>query len=657
MPERFVEALNAGDARFREIIERHADAILIVRQDGMTIYANQAAEVMFGRSIAELVGRPFSIAISRAETAEIELPPIAGEHRIAEMRVVETVWQEKPAFLASLRDITDRKQAADALRFLAHASQALAGTLNYPDTIEQVGWLAVAHLADWCLLDLVDGDFVRRSGVVRPRLAQYSAAARLTDAWLLDRQAGGALAEVLDRGEPRVYCDVPEQTLAGLLASPGRVGQLRALGCKSAMVLPLVARGRLIGAITYVSDISAHRFGPAELALAVDLAHRGAMAIDNAALYEESRTAVRHRDQFLAMLAHELRNPLAAIFTAVELMRQSADDARLLTRAEEVIERQGRHMARQLDELLDISRVTHGKIELRKDVVDLRELVHRSLDACQAFISVRQHRVTTNLAEQPLWVLVDAMRLDQVLTNLLSNAAKYMEPGGMIAISAHEESDGLVLRVRDTGSGIAAGDLPHIFDLFVQADRSLDRTQGGLGIGLTLVRHLVEMHGGSVSAASAGEGSGSEFTVRLPAAAAAEPRLVPTVPPVAQRSRRIVLVEDNADARDMLQMLLSVEGHQVDIAEDGRQGLAMIQHVQPEIALVDIGLPLMNGYEIARTLKADSGRRPMLVALTGYGQPEDRQRALEAGFDEHLIKPVDLDMLSKILARIPDPVG
>ncbi len=537
---------------------------------------------------------------------------------------------------------------------MAHASQALAGTLNYPDTIEQVGQLAVAHLADWCALDLVDGDWVRRSSVIRPNLADGCDRQKLADSWMLDRRGDGALAEVIAAGQPRLYCDLPELLVAQAIASPGRVAVIRQLGCKSAMVLPLVARGRKIGAITYVSAGSPRRFGPAELALATDLAHRGAMAIDNARLYEESQTALRHRDQFLAMLAHELRNPLAAVFSAVELMRQSAEDRQILCRAEEVIERQGRHMARLMDELLDISRLTHGKIELRRSVLDLRELIQEAVDACRALTASRQHRIVLELPADPLWASVDPTRLDQVLTNLLHNAAKYMGPGGTIHVSACVELGGIVLRVCDTGAGISAADLPHIFDLFVQADRSLDRAQGGLGIGLTLVRHVVELHGGSVTANSAGEGCGSEFTVRLAAAAPNPGRVKPVPAAAARRPLRVVIVEDNVDARDMLQMLLSVEGHEVDIAEDGRQGLALIQRVQPQVALIDIGLPLMNGYELARALRSDpGGQLPMLVALTGYGQLEDRQRALAAGFDEHLIKPVDLDALCKLIAQAP----
>ncbi len=312
-------------------------------------------------------------------------------------------------------------------------------------------------------------------------------------------------------------------------------------------------------------------------------------------------------------------------------------------------------MARLLDELLDISRVTRGKIELRKRPIDLCSLARDTVLANETIIRSREHRVVTELTDQPLWIAADPTRIEQVLTNLLHNAVKYMEPGGTIHVSALAEDDRALLRVRDTGAGITANDLPHIFDLFVQADRSLDRAQGGLGVGLTLVRHLVEMHGGSVTAHSDGEGLGSEFTVRL--ALLGEPAVAAAPPPVdvsPRRQRRIVIVEDNADAREMLQMLLSVEGHEVDSAEDGRDGLALIERLQPDVALIDIGLPLLNGYDVARTLRARSQGPPvLLVALTGYGQPEDRQRALAAGFDEHLIKPVNLERLTQIMSRSP----
>jgi signal transduction histidine kinase/CheY-like chemotaxis protein len=641
--------------RFDDIIQRCADAILVVLGTGRVVYANRAAEVMFDWSAGDATAEVREVPIFGAGTSEIRLPSVAGDERVAEMRVVDTVWEGQPAYLASLREITDRKHAADALRFLADASRALAGLLDYPATIEQVARLAVAHLADWCVLDLIDGDRVWRTGWASPLLVPSGSTPNLHATWVLKPGEASVLSDVIRTGQAHVYRDLPEETLWALIAAPGHTDGIRALGCRAAMALPLVARGRLIGTITCVAAGDSRRFGPDELALAADLAGRGALAIDNARLYEQSRSAVRHRDRFLAMLAHELRNPLAAIFSAVELMRQSDGVAGVLHRTEAVIERQGRHMARLLDELLDISRVTHGKIELRKRVIDLCSLVRDTVQANETVIRGREHHVITNLGDESLWIAADPTRLEQVLTNLLHNAVKYMEPGGTIHVSTLAEDDHVLLRVRDTGAGIAAADLPHIFDLFVQADRSLDRAQGGLGVGLTLVRHLVEMHGGAVSAHSDGAGLGSEFTVRL--SLLAEPAATVAPPPVrtvAKRQRRVVIVEDNADAREMLQMLLAVEGHEVDSAEDGRDGLALIERVRPDVALIDIGLPLLNGYDVARTLRArNQGPPVLLVALTGYGQPEDRQRALAAGFDEHLIKPVNLDRLTQIMSRSP----
>ncbi|HTU25970.1 MAG TPA: ATP-binding protein [Pirellulales bacterium] len=639
---------------FEDLIQRSADAILVVLDTGQVVYANRAAEALFGWS-TDGDGRRRELAITGLGTSEVALPALGGQERIAEMRVVASEWEGQPAYLASLREITDRKHAADALRFLADASRSLAGLLDYPATIDEVARLAVAHLADWCVLDLLDGDRVFRTGCASPGLAPGGSTPILHATWILKPGQSSVLADVIRSGQAHTYADLPSERLCALVASPGNCDGIRQLGCHAAMALPLIARGRLIGTITCVAASEARQFGRAELALAADLAGRGALAIDTARLYEQSRSAVRHRDRFLAMLAHELRNPLAAIFSAVELMRQSDDVARVLRRTEEVIERQGRHMARLLDELLDISRVTHGKIELRKSAIDLCSLVRDTVLANETLIRGREHQIVTELSDAPLWVDGDSTRLEQVLTNLLHNAVKYMEPGGTIHVSTRVEEDRAVLSVRDAGTGIAANDLPHVFDLFVQADRSLDRAQGGLGVGLTLVRHLVEMHGGSVSARSEGAGLGSEFTVELlRVAQPAVPTATRELRVTTKRRRRVVIVEDNADAREMLQMLLAVEGHDVDSAEDGRDGLALIERVRPDVALIDIGLPLLNGYDVARKLRARSQGAPvLLVALTGYGQPEDRQRALAAGFDEHLIKPVNLDDLTQIMSRSP----
>jgi CheY-like chemotaxis protein len=319
------------------------------------------------------------------------------------------------------------------------------------------------------------------------------------------------------------------------------------------------------------------------------------------------------------------------------------------------VERQGRHVSRLLDDLLDISRVTHGKIELRKQTLDLVSAVVDVIQSTQGVLDTHGHSLVVSLPGEPVWLEADPTRLGQVIANLLNNAAKYTRPGGRLEVSLTSEGGQGVLRVRDSGVGIPPEMLSSIFELFTQVDSSLDRSGGGLGIGLTLVRRLVELHGGSVSAFSAGAGQGSEFVVRLPLSEG--PPIVPATDAVligtpTAHVCRVLLVEDNADSRGMLRDLIGTWSHEVREAGDGLEGLKQALNWRPDIALIDIGLPSMNGYELAQTLHAEAKEnRPFLVALTGYGRPEDRRQALAAGFDDHLVKPVDLAALERLLAR------
>jgi signal transduction histidine kinase/CheY-like chemotaxis protein len=354
------------------------------------------------------------------------------------------------------------------------------------------------------------------------------------------------------------------------------------------------------------------------------------------------------KDDFLAVLSHELRNPLGAIQIAAQTIRLGQASQPAVQRATEVVDRQVKHVARLLDDLLDVSRITRGRIELRKSPVYLATVVAGALDTSRALIEARGHALTISLPEEPVRLEADPTRLEQIVTNLLDNAAKYTPPQGHIAVTATREEHDLVLRVRDTGIGISSAMLPHVFDLFTQGDRSLAHSQGGLGIGLTLVRKLVDLHGGTVTVHSEGLGRGSEVAIRLPLGT---PFQAPSEPAIARRgpSRHILVIEDNPDAREMLRILLEVDGHRVEVAEDGRQGVKMARSSRPEVALVDIGLPGLDGYEVARQMRALLGRQVRLVALTGYGQPEDRRRAAEAGFDAHLIKPVSAEQIEEIL--------
>jgi PAS domain S-box-containing protein len=372
--------------------------------------------------------------------------------------------------------------------------------------------------------------------------------------------------------------------------------------------------------------------------------------------YEQSlQEADRRKDDFLAMLAHELRNPLAPIRNAAQVFRLLGPADPNLQRAREMIERQVQQLTRLVDDLLDVSRITRGKIALHKEPVDLATVIARAIETSRPVIDARRHELTVTLPRAPLRLAADATRLAQVFSNLLNNAAKYTREGGHIALTVEPHPGEAVVRIRDNGMGIPADLLPQLFELFIQGDRSLARSEGGLGIGLTLVKNLVEMHGGRVEARSDGRDKGSEFVVRLPtlemnpASAAESGEGEPSSSPPSP-CRRVMVVDDNVDVADSLAMVLRAWGHEVHALYDGLAALSTVEQLRPEIILLDIGLPQMDGYEVARRLRACSVMRDvLLIALTGYGQEEDRRRAKEAGFDVHLTKPADPRKLQELL--------
>ena len=367
---------------------------------------------------------------------------------------------------------------------------------------------------------------------------------------------------------------------------------------------------------------------------------------------EDAREAVRRRDHFLAMLSHELRNPLGAVLNSAHLLQRSDRDEAARKEAQSVIVRQARQMARLLDDLLDVSRITQNKVDIRRELVDLRDTANEAILAARPMIEARQQTLQIEITQEPLTLMGDAARLQQIQVNLLHNAAKYTPPGGEIRLILTREQDLAVLRVRDNGSGIPREMLESIFDLFVQNNRTLDRSDGGMGVGLTLVRALVSLHGGSVTAFSQGAGLGSEFVVRLPLSLDTVP-VAPVEPlPTPKAGTRVLIVEDNADSREMLAQLLSMDGCNVAVAVDGRDGLETMRRQDFDVALIDIGLPGIDGYGVARAVRSDRSNDGIyLVALTGYGRPEDRRAVLDAGFDEHLVKPVQPDELAKVLLK------
>jgi signal transduction histidine kinase len=444
------------------------------------------------------------------------------------------------------------------------------------------------------------------------------------------------------------------------------------------VTLPLVVASRRLGAVLFQLQ-RAHALTAPERALLEDLTRQLAVALDRVRMCElaklecaRAEEANLAKDEFLAMLGHELRNPLSPMLTAITLMRARLGDAALKERL--IIERQLNHMARLVDDLLDVSRIRRGSLKLSRRYVELAEVVQRAVEMASPMLDERSHRLTLQVPLQGAQVHVDTHRLAQAIAKLLMNAAKYTPPGGSVVVSASVEVDRVVLQVRDDGIGIESALLSRVFEPFVQRRQALDRSDGGLGLGLAIARRVVELHGGIISAASEGMGAGSTFSIELglaeagtshalpPPSSSLEPRSsragallanAPSLTSVPPRVVRVMVVDDNVDAAEMLADALRAGGHEVAIAHDGPSALSLAESFQPELALLDIGLPVMNGFDLAERLKARlSNAPPLFVAVTGYGRPADRARTKQVGFAEHLVKPIDLVRLDAIVRSL-----
>jgi signal transduction histidine kinase/CheY-like chemotaxis protein len=534
----------------------------------------------------------------------------------------------------------------EQLSLLAQASAGLSSSLELPAVLAAILDLSRRLLA-------ADAHAIWRLHADTGRWGIASASG-LSEAYQHDT------IQVLERAPQLLDRPLVAEDVERLPALAERRQLYRNEGIRSLLAMPLRIRGRVGGTLVFYYR-TPHPFPPTEVRLAEALGNLAAAAIGTAEAYAaQSRLraaaeeADRHKDEFLAMLSHELRNPLAAIHASIQVFRQLAPnhDANLLW-ARDVIDRQVQHLSRLVDDLLDVSRTASGKVQLHRAPLELTSVVARAVETSRPLIEARRQHLAVELPDEPVRLEGDLTRLAQVLANLLNNAAKYTDAGGHIWLSAEREGGTVVLRVRDSGIGIPTEVLPHIFDLFAQADRSLARSEGGLGIGLTLVKRLVELHGGTVAAHSDGPGRGSEFVVRLPVLRGARPAPPPAAGAAAgpPPRRRVLVVDDNADAGAGLALLLRMRGHEVATAADGPAALEAVRSFRPDVVLLDLGLPGMDGYAVAERLRAETGPADLrLIALTGYGQEEDRGRTREAGFAEHLVKPADLDDIERVLA-------
>lgn len=568
------------------------------------------------------------------------------------------VRRQAEEHVALAREQAARAAAEEATRrstFLAEASGVLTKSLDYDATLRGLARVLVPFLSDFAAVTVVDernGEWKTLVAWIDPTTGRRKRAAPTREG--LTTALGNEIRRVLASGDTVL---IPERANRGAAVDGGSVIEFVVDGMvvpvKSAVVLPLEARGRVFGTLALARGSADRPFGSDDLILAEDVAARAAIAIDNARLYRDIQEDDRRKNEFLAMLAHELRNPLAPIRNSVMILRQFGLKDEDLNWAIDVISRQVEQMVRLVDDLLDVSRISGGKIRLNLAPVAVSEVVEIAAETSRPLIEARKHELVCELPPHPLYINADKARISQVLANLLNNAAKYTADGGKIVLTVAGEEGVAVFRVRDSGIGIPAEMLSKVFDLFTQVDRSLDRSQGGLGIGLTLVRRLAELHGGSVEARSEGLGRGSEFFLRIPTLVVEPPRNADRVRGLdAKRSSpaRILIVDDNVDSAKSLSRLLQLSGHQVTMAADGPEALRQAEATDPEIVLLDIGLPGMDGYQVARTLRerADS-ERVVLVALTGYGREEDRRRSREVGFDHHLVKPVDIDALLALI--------
>jgi PAS domain S-box-containing protein len=554
-------------------------------------------------------------------------------------------------------DIDDTKRAEEKSNFLAEAS-AQFSELNDPDsTLQKVAGVAVPAFADWCTVDVLDdGGSVRRLAIKHIDPSKVRLAEELIKRYPPRPDATRGLRHVLATGKAEMMEEIPDTLVAEGAQDSEHLRLLQELGLKSYICMPMQSHGRTLGALTFVMAESGRRFTSADLRLAEQLAQRAAIAIENANLYRVLREEDRRKTEFLAVLAHELRNPLAPIRNGLQVMKLAGDNPQQREQARTMMERQLQHLVRLVDDLLDLNRISRGKIQLRKERIALVSVVNIALETCEPLVKEQNDELTVTLPDEPLYVDADKTRLAQVVCNLVSNAVKYSDPGSRIGLIVQREANEAVIGVKDTGVGIPSHLLLKVFDMFMQVDRSLEKTQGGLGIGLTVVKRLVEMHGGKVEARSEGLGKGSEFLIRLPVVqppAHEQAREGASQPPRQTAHYRILVADDNVDSASSLAMMLTLMGHEVRTAHDGLEAVEAASEFRPDMILLDIGMPKLNGYDACRRIREQPGGKEVAIfALTGWGQEEDKRRSQDAGFNDHLVKPVELAALEKLLTEI-----
>ncbi len=656
-----------SEAFMRQLIEHSPDCITVLDRDarvqsmnavGMRQFAIDDFETVRGRD-----WRTFWSGDDRVTAAHVFAEVLEGRSARFEgycpTQTGEPRWwnvvatplgsgEQVQRVLAVSRDVTETHRAGLGARFLADASATLHDLSDSERALDRIAQLAVESFADRCVIEVADGTERRRIDARAARAGHAARAIHAAEDYCLER--------VLRTGEAEVVGNVATELLDADPTHSGPLRRLRDLGVRSYLGVPLVVRGEVMGVIAFYVTDSARNFTHVELTVASDLARRVAVAIDNARLYRSIQESDQRKSEFLATLAHELRNPLAPIRTGLEVLARTDSRSPEGAHVRTVMTRQMGHMVRLVDDLLDVSRLSRGKLELKKSRVMLDTVVRDAIDVSRPAIDAARHTLTVTLPETPVPLHGDPTRLSQVISNLLTNAAKYTADGGEIRLAATLGGDDVVIAVTDTGIGLSAEQLPVIFEMFGQIRGPSPRSDGGLGIGLTLVRQLTEMHGGAVVVRSQGPQCGSTFEVRLPVLVA-RPEPAPQEEVVTSGSTqclKVLVVDDNRDSAEMLGMLIGMHGHDVRTAFAGPDALTTARDFAPDVVFLDIGLPVMSGYEVAQRLRrSEPTQRSLLVALTGWGAPEHVARARAAGFDVHMTKPVDTTEVERLLSN-PD---
>lgn len=679
--------------QFKNILETITDQIVVFDAERRLVYAN-AAGSNTTHSIKDIrenditLGELYKDVEFRDENGDImaaeSLPSAKALHGIATQNNVfefinrvthERVWyhtnatpifddEGKVAYvIISFRDITLRKKSQDKLKFLVNAMKMLSRTLDPDVLLSETVTIMVPSIADWASIDIWNGGSAKRLAVAHRDPAMVRFLRESAEAYPKNPTTPGNIFELLQDGKARFYPKLEGEPLPESV--PAHVREiLEKLALSSAIAAPIVSRGKVVGALSLAYAESKRHYSDEDLEFVAEFCNHLGILMENASLYKELGHQNVVKERFLATLSHELRNPLAPIKTSLELLKLKQIEDPDIRREIAMIDRQFDHMTKLLGDLLELSRLTRGKIAINKHIIDLASLVREVVETMLPEITAAGLVLRLSIPDEGIFAVGDPVRITQALTNVLFNAIKFTPRGGTIWLTMAEDRHMTRIRIKDNGIGIAPDMLPYIFNIDIKGNQSgSEKLNDGLGIGLALVRHIMHLHSGSVTAKSEGPGTGSEFTLTIPLSdlhgrpfhaphertgftAAAAP------PDTAGFSKNILVVDDNQDAAEALARLLAVLGFKSHAVYSSENALALGQGTDFDAIILDIGMPHMDGYEVARRLR-EGGYKRLLIALSGYGQPEDKRKARDAGFDHHVTKPLDLERLKMILVEAP----